>query len=65
MNRFLLFAYDQYYPMGGMDDCVFMSNDPDEVVRQWKLHIADYSHVYDCESGRQYEGIEEFVAKFG
>ena len=38
MNRFLLFAYEQYYPMGGMDDCVFMSNDPDEVVRQWKLH---------------------------
>jgi len=64
MNRFLLFAFDQYYPNGGMDDCVFMSNDPDEVVRQWKLH-GDHSHVYDCESGRQYEGIEEFVAKFG
>lgn len=65
MNRFLLFAFDQYYPSGGMDDCVYMSNEKHEIIQRWKACDTQYSHVYDCESGRQYDGVEEFIARFG
>lgn len=65
MNRFLLFAYDQYYPRGGMDDCDFMSNDWREIGDRWKTLTADHSHVYDCESGRIYTESEIFLQRFG
>ena len=64
MNRYLLFAYDQYYPRGGMDDCVFMSNDWNEIYDRWKKLNQDHSHVYDCESGRQYDEADMFLSRF-
>ena len=67
MNRFLLFAYDSYYPTGGMSDCVFMSNDAAEIIGKWTSINPDYdySEVYDCEKGRNYEELSEFVERFG
>ena len=67
MNRFLLFAYDSYYPAGGMSDCVFMSNDPTEIISKWTRCSTEdeYSEVYDCEKGRNYEALQEFVERFG
>lgn len=65
MNRYLLFAYNSYYPSGGMDDCVFMSNDWDEVRDRWKKLEHDHSHVYDCQNGRQYSELEILERIFG
>ena len=31
MYRYLLFYYDDYYPCGGMEDCVFKTNSLDEL----------------------------------
>lgn len=65
MNRYLLFAYNSYYPSGGMDDCVFMSNDWDEVKEKWKKLDQEHAHVYDCQNGRQYSELEIAERLFG
>ena len=31
MYRYLVFAYLDYYPRGGMEDCIYKSNDLDNV----------------------------------
>ena len=64
MNRWLLFGFDQYYPSGGMDDCVLMSNDASEILERWKMLDYNHSHVYDCVSGRQYNELEIFDQTF-
>lgn len=31
MYRYLLFYYDDYYPLGGMEDCVLKTNNHDDL----------------------------------
>lgn len=51
MYRFLVFAYDQHYPGGGMDDCELKANDSLEVKEKVKLLLFDKNYefveVYD------------------
>jgi hypothetical protein len=61
MNRFLLFVYDYYYPLGGLEDCEFMSNDAGEIIERWAKTTGDRSYVFDCETGRQYDSLETFT----
>jgi hypothetical protein len=65
MNRFLLFAYDVQYPTGGMNDCEFMSNNWNEIYDRWKKLTFERCHVYDCETGRQYDEADIFLSRFG
>jgi hypothetical protein len=36
MYRYLLFFYDDYYPLGGMEDCVLKTNNYDDINRTVK-----------------------------
>lgn len=50
-KRYLLFAYDEYYPGGGMYDCKLRTNDWDEINRE-VVKLAeryDYVQYYDSE----------------
>ena len=51
MYRYLVFAYDYYYPFGGMDDCKFKTNDNDEALNQSELALrgAEHVEIYDAE----------------
>lgn len=42
MYKYLLFAFDDYYPSGGMDDCIYKFNNLDEL----KGYIYDISNAY-------------------
>ena len=61
MYRYLVFAYLDYYPRGGMEDCIYKSNDLDHVkdfVREYiKNNIDDFNEInyYDCQEGVFYE----------
>lgn len=51
MYRYLVFAHDYYYPFGGIEDCVLMSNDYNECVieAQTQKRSNDLVYVYDSE----------------
>lgn len=61
MGKYLLFAYADYYPCGGMEDCVLVANSIEELnlfIPQYiKEHgwCTDNMHYYDCQTGRTYE----------
>ena len=67
MEKYLLFAFREYYPSGGMDDCVFVADNLDELNSYAIQYIEDnkydfdYMHYYDCNSGKIYEA--EFEEK--
>lgn len=53
--RYLAFAHDQYYPQGGMYDCVGSFNALDPAIAVIEKYITEeanspewtYGHVYD------------------
>lgn len=61
MEKYLLFAYREYYPSGGMDDCILVANSIEELNSYALKYIEensndfDYMHYYDCQTGRTYE----------
>ena len=61
MEKYLLFAFWKYYPCGGMDDCVFVADNIDELNLYALQYIEDNNddfdcmHYYDCNSGKTYE----------
>ena len=61
MEKYLLFAFLGYYPSGGMDDCVFVADNINELNSYAMQYIEynkddfDYMHYYDCNSGKTYE----------
>lgn len=64
MKRFLLFAGDKYYPVGGADDLIGSFNDRDEAEDAgwpgwFEDSPPDWAHVFDCETG---EIVSEFRA---
>ena len=67
MEKYLLFAFREYYPNGGMDDCIFVADNVDELNSYAMQYIEDnkydfdYMHYYDCNSGKTYEA--EFEEK--
>jgi hypothetical protein len=57
MYRYLVFAYDRYYPSGGMSDCELKSNDIDEVnekADELKSDGWEYVYVYDALENRKF-----------
>lgn len=50
MFRYLVFAYDEYYPLGGMEDCRYKSNEPLAVRAKVRSLKSEWEtvEVYDC-----------------
>jgi hypothetical protein len=46
-KRYLLFAYDRYYPGGGLGDLVDSYNTIEEAVVAAKGDKSDYKEIYD------------------
>lgn len=45
MKLYLVFAYDQYYPNGGMDDCHWQTEDYDDARQNAAKLAGMYDHV--------------------
>ena len=64
MEKYLLFAYMDFYPCGGMEDCVFVANSMEELDLFVPKYLEKYGwgtdnmHYYDCQSGKIY--VAEF-----
>ncbi len=64
MYRYYLFFYQDYYPLGGMEDCVFKTNNYDDLVpfindryyEDWYLGTIAY---YDAVEDKYFEAIME------
>lgn len=61
MFRYLVFAYSDYYPRGGMEDCILKTNNFEEInpfIEDYiQNHDLDFDemHYYDCEEDKTYE----------
>jgi len=61
MYRYLVFAYLDFYPGGGMKDCIEKTNDVSKVLSIWENNSGyDSIHVYDCNTGDKYDDIALF-----
>lgn len=52
MERYLLFAWDQYYPSGGFHDLVGDYESEELARAQWDNLTADYGQIVDITTGR-------------
>lgn len=55
MKRYLLFAWDQYYPMGGFNDFVNDFETEEEALERWNMlsESRDYGMIVDINTGKQ------------
>ena len=53
MERYLLFAWDQYYPMGGFNDLVGDYESEELAREQWEIKKShsDYGQIVDTATG--------------
>ena len=49
MKRFVLFAGEYYYPLGGMDDCMGKYSTLDEATSTCEGY--DWAHILDTQTG--------------
>lgn len=60
MNKYLLFAYPEYYPAGGMDDCILVAESLDELNLYANEYIKengdyiDFLEYYDLQNNQRY-----------
>jgi len=50
MKRYLVIAYDQYYPSGFPDEVRYSSDDVDDAIEKAKDIHYDYKYVFDCDT---------------
>lgn len=55
MKRFLVFAGDTYYPVGGMDDFLKDFDSMDEALKYLLNSDWDWAHVYDQQERKSFE----------
>ncbi|ABR10598.1 BcepNY3gp63 [Burkholderia phage BcepNY3] len=61
MKRFIVFAYDEYYPGGGWNDFVTTVDEFDAADQEARRQLAseagtkDYAHIVDTVTGRVWE----------
>lgn len=57
MERFLLFAWDQYYPRGGFNDLVGDYESEELAREQWASmkRRADWGQIVDINTGQTWE----------
>jgi len=51
MERYLLFAFSQYYPRGGFHDLVGSYATKEEALEVWGDGIDDWGHIVDFNTG--------------
>lgn len=51
MNRYLLFAFDSYYPQGGWEDFVESFDTLEDALEAGGLLERDYIQVVDSDTG--------------
>lgn len=61
--RYLVFEHEDYYPAGGMDDCILKTNESIYVKRDLRNKSGCY--VFDCLTGEVYHTVEEFEQSTG
>lgn len=60
MEKYLLFAYRDYYPRGGMEDCILVADSFEELNLYIPKYIRDNEydfdnmHYYDCQTSKTY-----------
>lgn len=64
MYRYLLFFYQDYYPYGGMEDCVLKTNNYDDLVPYINAHYGEDWYLgtiayYDFVEDKYFEAIME------
>jgi len=52
MNRYLLFATYTYYPLGGLNDLLCMSDDIEECKRHIANELFDVADIYDTQCNK-------------
>lgn len=57
--RFLVFESIEYYPAGGMDDCMFKTDSASNTISQMKNNST--YHCYDCKTGETYYDSRELA----
>lgn len=61
--RYLVFAYNTYYPEGGMTDCKFKTDDKDKAVKEaTRLREEEwwsYLDIYDTQTGESISSYKE------
>jgi len=50
MKRYIIFAFDTYYPAGGSYDIVAHIDDSEQAIEKANNCTTDNSQVYDCET---------------
>lgn len=74
MERYLIFGYDSYYPVGGFEDLQAATNDLTKGVQYIKDHHAilhdgysvttfDYFYVWDIVENKKYEAKVELTTE--
>ena len=58
MNRFLIFAGDNYYPCGGMEDFHGSCNTMNACMRALQGHRYEWWNILDTCTGRVYHSRE-------
>ena len=62
MKRFIVFAYDMYYPQGGIDDIVSSCDTIEEINTKCS---KDYTDVIDTTTGEMYTVKDGQLKKVG
>lgn len=52
-KRYLVFTYDTYYPLGGLDDMVDSFDDLAKAIEFCQKQLNDYVELYDRIEGVQ------------
>lgn len=51
MKRYWLFGWDNHYPSGGLEDIIHMTDDPLDLMAQWKCnHYYENMMALDTET---------------
>lgn len=50
-KRYIVFAGYNYYPGGGMEDCILTTDDMEEARKAGAADRGDWAHVYDTQTG--------------
>lgn len=50
MKRYLVFEFDQFYPVGGLSDCEFETDNLEEALERVNSSRYDAAYILDLET---------------
>jgi hypothetical protein len=60
IKRYMIFTYDRYYPMGGLDDCISF-DELEEIPEFFKEIELDFYQFFDRHTGEFIRGKEHIL----